>query len=150
MLALESAGKVISIASLRKEYKSNTLDASGYRVAVDSVDLTMYEGQVFVLLGHNGAGKTTLVSMLTGLVPATSGHVSMYGYSVPDDLEDIRSKLSLGVCPQHDVLYPDLTVTEHLELYAGLKGVPPAQVHSAVKDTIAMVGLTDKVLSSLH
>ena len=77
MTALEDAGKVISIRNLRKEFVSDTLDKSGARMAVDGVDLTMYEGQIFVLLGHNGAGKTTTVSMLTGLLAPTSGRCGM-------------------------------------------------------------------------
>jgi hypothetical protein len=50
----------------------------------------------------------------------------------------------MGVCPQHDVLFPDLTVEEHLQLYAGLKGVPPSEVAAAVRESIATVGLTEK------
>ena len=69
----------------------------------------------------------------------------MYGYHVPQQLDEIRHHVSVGVCPQHDVLYPELTVTEHLQLYAGLKGVASADVPAAIQDTIAMVGLTEKV-----
>jgi ATP-binding cassette, subfamily A (ABC1), member 3 len=147
--ALEAANKTITIRSLRKEYTSNTMDSSGSRVAVDGVDMTMYEGQIFVLLGQNGAGKTTTISILTGLIPATSGSVTVYGHSVPDELESIRQNVSLGVCPQHDVLYPDLTVKEHLQLYAGLKGVAPNKVKECVEETVATVGLTEKVLLSV-
>ncbi len=50
----------------------------------------------------------------------------------------------MGVCPQHDVLFPDLTVEEHLRLFAGLKGVPPSEVAAAVRESIATVGLTEK------
>lgn len=72
MTSLEQAGKSISIRGLRKEF-STGCDTSGTRVAVDGVDLTMYEGQIFVLLGHNGAGKTTTVNMITGLMPPSGG-----------------------------------------------------------------------------
>jgi ATP-binding cassette subfamily A (ABC1) protein 3 len=50
-----------------------------------------------------------------------------------------------GVCPQHDVLFPDLTVEQHLRLFAGLKGVPSSKIAAAVKDSITTVGLTEKV-----
>jgi ATP-binding cassette, subfamily A (ABC1), member 3 len=107
--------------------------------------LTMYEGQIFVLLGHNGAGKTTTASMITGLLPPTSGSISVYGRNVPEDLDDVRYDIGMGVCPQHDVLYHDLTVEEHLKLFAGIKGVPSKDVNQAVQETIATVGLTEKV-----
>jgi ATP-binding cassette subfamily A (ABC1) protein 3 len=48
--------------------------------AVDSLSLSVFKNQVFVLLGHNGAGKTTTISMLTGLMSPTSGNASVFGY----------------------------------------------------------------------
>ena len=72
MNSLEQAGRVISLRSLRKEFTS-LVDKSATRLAVDGVDLTMYEGQIFVLLGHNGAGKTTTANMITGMLEPTSG-----------------------------------------------------------------------------
>ena len=76
-------------------------------------NLDLFQDDITVLLGHNGAGKTTTISMLTGLLPPTSGDAIVYdsmnrGMSVSKDLHLVRK--SLGICPQHDVLYPDLTV----------------------------------------
>ena len=51
----------------------------GKKNAVDNVDMTMYSGQIFALLGHNGAGKTTTISMVTGLIEATAGKVNVFG-----------------------------------------------------------------------
>lgn len=144
MNALSDAGKTITIKNLRKEF-SSVIDKTATRVAVDGVDLTMYEGQIFVLLGHNGAGKTTTASMITGLLPPTSGSISVYGRNVPEDLDDVRYDIGMGVCPQHDVLYHDLTVEEHLKFFAGIKGVPSKDINQAVQETIATVGLTEKV-----
>ena len=48
----------------------------------------------------------------------------MYGYEVPSELQQVRDAVGIGVCPQHDVLYPDMTVAEHLRLFAAIKGVP--------------------------
>ena len=50
----------------------------------------------------------------------------------------------MGVCPQHDVLWPGLTVREHLELYATLKGVPPPEVGGEVRASLLDIGLADK------
>lgn len=71
--------------------------------------------------------------------------ISVYGEPVPDNLEEVRYGIGMGVCPQHDVLYGDLTVAEHLTLFAGLKGVPSKDVSRQVTETIITVGLTEKV-----
>lgn len=73
-----------------------------------------YSGQIFALLGHNGAGKTTTINMLTGMLPSTSGQARVNGLSILDDMDAIRSRL--GVCPQHNILFPLLSVKEHLEM----------------------------------
>lgn len=57
----------------------------------------MYTGQIFALLGHNGAGKTTTISMLTGLLNATSGDAEIYGIDMFENMGKIRE--FLGVCP---------------------------------------------------
>lgn len=68
----------------------------GKKVAVNGVSLNMYEGQITALLGHNGAGKTTLMSMLTGLLPATSGSALVNNCSISDNISGVRD--SLGEC----------------------------------------------------
>lgn len=85
---------------------------------VKNLNATIYTDQIFVLLGHNGAGKTTTISMITGMIEPTSGYIEVLGMT---DLSDIRSKL--GVCPQHDTLYDELTVEEHLRLFATFRGL---------------------------
>ncbi|KAK6312316.1 hypothetical protein J4Q44_G00179800 [Coregonus suidteri] len=75
----------------------------------------MFEGQITVLLGHNGAGKTTTLSMLTGLFPPSSGRAYINGYDICQDMALIRH--SLGLCPQHRLLFDNLTVREHLLFY---------------------------------
>ena len=79
----------------------------------------MYKGQITALLGHNGAGKTTTMSILTGLFTATSGEAHINGYNITNEMDLIRQ--SLGICPQHNVLFDRLTVTEHLAFFALLK-----------------------------
>ena len=93
--------------------------STGSKVAVDGLTLNMYKGQITALLGHNGAGKTTTMSILTGLFPPTSGSAHVDGKSILTDMEAIRE--SLGLCPQHNVLFDRLTVKEHLEFFINLK-----------------------------
>ena len=89
------------------------------KVAVDNLYLNVYQDQITVLLGHNGAGKTTTMSILVGLFPPTSGDAIINGRSILTDMDSIRR--SLGLCPQHNVLYDRLTVREHLNFFARLK-----------------------------
>lgn len=93
--------------------------SAGSKVAVDGLSLQMYKGQITALLGHNGAGKTTTMSILTGLFPPTSGSAHINGHSILTDMDAIRE--SLGLCPQHNVLFDRLTVKEHLEFFINLK-----------------------------
>jgi ATP-binding cassette subfamily A (ABC1) protein 3 len=75
---------------------------------VRDLNLTIYNNQIFVLLGHNGAGKTTTISMLTGLLNPSSGSIHALGYDLSTDMDTLRQKM--GICPQHDTLYDELTV----------------------------------------
>jgi ATP-binding cassette subfamily A (ABC1) protein 3 len=103
----------LSIRDLRKVFKSAA--GGSDRVAVDRLNLDLHQGQVTVLLGHNGAGKTTTISMLVGLLPPTAGTALFPGgLSIVEDMHEIRR--NLGVCPQHDILFPELTVMEHLQV----------------------------------
>ena len=136
---LGRAGRCVAVRGLRKEFAT----PDGVKAAVDGVDLDIFEGQIFVLLGHNGAGKTTTFSMLTGMIPPTSGHATMNGLSILRDMQALRQ--TMGVCPQHDVLWPDLTVEEHLLFFAGLKGLSGTPAQTAVRTVVREVGLTEKV-----
>jgi len=52
--------------------------------------MTMYNGQIFALLGHNGAGKTTTISMLTGLLEPTNGYAEVFGIDIFNNMSDVR------------------------------------------------------------
>nr|KAF6488606.1 ATP binding cassette subfamily A member 3 [Molossus molossus] len=112
------------------------------KAAVRDLNLNLYEGQITVLLGHNGAGKTTTLSMLTGLFPPTSGRAYINGYEISQDMVQIRR--SLGLCPQHDVLFDNLTVAEHLYFYAQLKGLSCQKCPEEVKQMLHILSLEDK------
>jgi ATP-binding cassette subfamily A (ABC1) protein 3 len=80
--------------------------------------------------------------MLTGLISPTSGEANIMGKNVAFDMSEIRK--DLGVCPQHDILYPDLTVREHLRLFGTFKGVAKETLNSEIDKMIAEVGLVEK------
>ena len=75
----------------------NLVKVFGKKRAVNGVNMTMYNGQIFALLGHNGAGKTTTISMLTGLFSATAGQATVNGLQIFDEMDVFRKQL--GVCP---------------------------------------------------
>ncbi|KAI1888287.1 hypothetical protein AGOR_G00183470 [Albula goreensis] len=116
--------------------------SNGNKLAVDGLTLGFYEGQITSFLGHNGAGKTTTMSILTGLFPPTSGTAYIMGKDIRSELSSIRQ--SLGVCPQHNVLFSMLTVEEHIWFYARLKGLSEEEVKSEIEQIINDMGLPHK------
>uniref|UniRef100_A0A671MD89 P-type phospholipid transporter n=1 Tax=Sinocyclocheilus anshuiensis TaxID=1608454 RepID=A0A671MD89_9TELE len=114
----------------------------GKKLAVDGLTLGFYEGQITSFLGHNGAGKTTTMSILTGLFPPTSGTAYIMGKDIRSELSSIRQ--SLGVCPQHNVLFSMLTVEEHIWFYARLKGLSEEEVKAETEQILTDTGLPHK------
>ena len=106
------------------------------KLAVDNVNLNFYKNEIFALLGHNGAGKTTLISMLTGLYEATQGTAFYDGYDILDSDNMDKFRTILGICPQHDVLFDDLTIREHLEMFCIFKGYTSDDINSEINKTI--------------
>ncbi|CAI8011245.1 ATP-binding cassette sub-family A member 3, partial [Geodia barretti] len=132
----------IKIKGLTKVYDQGLFSRRGKTLAVDSLNLNMYEGQITALLGHNGAGKTTTISILTGLYTPTGGTAVINGYDIRSNMDQIRH--SLGICPQHNVLFDRLTVREHLKLFAMLKGMPRKEVDREVASMLQDLQLVDK------
>lgn len=95
------------------------------KIATKKFCLRIKKGELFGLLGPNGAGKTTLISMLTGLYRPDGGNAWVAGFDIKNQLDQVQ--LQMGVCPQFDILWADLTVEEHLLFYARLKGISPKE-----------------------
>jgi ATP-binding cassette subfamily A (ABC1) protein 3 len=108
----EGEKQVMKVHGLKKQF--------GSFQAVKDVNLKMYKNQIFALLGHNGAGKTTTLSMLTGLIETSAGSAEVYGTDLFNDMDKVRNMM--GVCPQHDVLFDNLTPVEHLSVFCDFKG----------------------------
>ncbi|XP_065052485.1 phospholipid-transporting ATPase ABCA3-like isoform X1 [Rhopilema esculentum] len=128
----------VSIQGLKKTFSS----ATGKKLAVDGLSLKMYKGQITALLGHNGAGKTTTMSILTGLYPPTEGTALVGNQSISTEMDRIRE--SLGLCPQHNVLFDRLTVKEHLKFFISLKGVQGQEAESKINAMLQDIQLIDK------
>ncbi|KAH9493244.1 ATP-binding cassette sub- A member 3 [Bulinus truncatus] len=97
----------------------NLLKVFNGHPAVCRITLDLYQDQITVLLGHNGAGKTTTINMITGFLPPTKGTAIVNGFDVTKNLKEARR--NVGLCPQHDILFPSLTCEEHLVFYSKLR-----------------------------
>ncbi|XP_074055133.1 ATP-binding cassette sub-family A member 13 [Macrotis lagotis] len=126
----------VTLVSVTKEYQGDK------KAAVKELTLTFYKGQITALLGPNGAGKTTIISLLTGLYPPSSGTIIINGKDMQTQLAAIR--MEMGVCPQHDVLFDNLSVWEHLLLFATIKAPlwTKKQLYQQVNKTLEDVELT--------
>jgi len=111
------------------------------KVAVEGLSLAIPKGEVFGLLGHNGAGKTTTISMLTGLLDASGGSAALDGLDINTSMKEIYARM--GVCPQFDVVWGDLTGAEHLYFYSRVKGFPKAEQKERVDAALEAVSLTE-------
>ena len=94
----------------------------GNLTAVDGLNLTVAEGEVFGLLGPNGAGKTTVIKMLTTLLPPTAGTATVAGFDIRQRPAQVRA--SIGYVPQLVSVDGALTGYENLLFFAKLYGVP--------------------------
>merc|ERR1711968_393288 len=109
--------------------------------AVKGVSYVIPDNELFCLLGPNGAGKTTSINMMTGLHPQTSGQIKVDGMSVKTRMNDVRKVM--GCCPQHDILWNELTAAEHVQLFARLKGVKCSDLPQEVISRLEAVDLAD-------
>eukprot|EP01127_Copromyxa_protea_P018158 TRINITY_DN5641_c0_g1_i1.p1 TRINITY_DN5641_c0_g1~~TRINITY_DN5641_c0_g1_i1.p1 ORF type:complete len:830 (-),score=173.97 TRINITY_DN5641_c0_g1_i1:83-2218(-) len=109
--------------------------------AVNGLSLRIKQGEIFALLGKNGAGKTTTIGILTGLTEPTSGSVSIFGHDITTDVDVIRKVI--GICPQEDVLWDELSVEEHITVFGILKGLSEEELESQKKYYLESVGLSE-------
>lgn len=113
----------------------------GGKKAVDNVSLTIEEGRIYGLLGPNGAGKSTLINLILGLIPLSSGDVTV----LQESQKSIRKISSqIGYVPQDIAVYPDLTAYENVELFGSLYGLKGNQLKEKVLKSLDFVGLREQ------
>lgn len=125
----------IVISNLNKYY--------GSFQAVKNLSLSIEAGTCFGLLGPNGAGKTTTCNILCGMAKPSSGTALINGYDITTDMDLVHR--SLGLAPQYEIIYGDLTVEEHLLFYSRLKGVPRSDEKHHIEVIMQSVSLDGQV-----
>jgi len=98
--------------------------------AVNSLSFAVEAGEVFGLLGHNGAGKTSTMKVITAEESPTHGRIQVAGHDILSNQSEAFQ--ALGYCPQHDALWPNITVREHLETYATVRGIAPSHMDRVI------------------
>jgi ABC-2 type transport system ATP-binding protein len=125
---------ILEVKDLVKKYGEN--------VAVKGISFTIQEGEIFSLLGPNGAGKTTTISVLSTLLPPSSGEATICGFSVTKNPMDVRK--SIGVVPQELALYEELSAWENLSFWGQMYGLRGKPLSKRIDEVLELVGLTDK------
>jgi len=128
---MRSNGNSVEVENLVKRFGDFT--------AVDRISFQTRTGEVFGFLGPNGSGKSTTIRILCGLLHPTSGRATVAGYDVVQSPELIRR--NIGYMSQKFSLYADLTVFENLRFYAGMYGVPAADLRGRIDGALEMAGL---------
>jgi ABC-2 type transport system ATP-binding protein len=109
--------------------------------AVRGLSFQLEPGGILGLLGPNGSGKSTTVSILTGLLEPSGGHVLFDGRNVRDDLLTYKAKI--GYVPEEAVLYTYLTGPEYLSLIGNLRGLPARALQSRIDGFLSLFNLRD-------
>ena len=109
--------------------------------AVDDLNLTIEQGELFSLLGLNGAGKTTTIKMLSCLILPTSGDAIIMNKSILSDFQYIKQRIN--VSPQETAIAPNLNVQENLEMIAGIYGMSKNDIPQKVDEMVTVFNLTD-------
>ncbi|XP_051123223.1 ABC transporter A family member 7-like isoform X3 [Andrographis paniculata] len=137
LLLESSTDHAIICDNLKKIYPGR--DGNPEKFAVRELSLALPYGECFGMLGPNGAGKTSFINMMIGLIKPTSGTAYIHGMDILTDMNRIYT--SMGVCPQHDLLWETLTGREHLLFYGRLKNLTGAALTQAVEESLKSVNL---------
>ncbi|GJD05687.1 ABC transporter A family member 8 [Galdieria sulphuraria] len=132
--SLQSLDYGLSISHLSKWFPGRPP-----KKAVNDLSLAIRKNEVFGLLGHNGAGKTTTMNIVVGQLQADRGKVIIDGFDLKRERKHILSRL--GICPQFDILWSDLTGKEHLYFYCRLRGIIGKECEKEVESSLASVQL---------
>lgn len=129
---------------MEKEVLIDVNDVSRYygtQCAVDNINFKLHRGEVVGFLGPNGAGKTTSMQMISGVLAASSGQITIAGEDILEQAKQAKSHL--GFLPESPPLYSDLTVDEYLDYAAKLRKIAKAEIKTAIDNAKQRCGLDD-------
>lgn len=110
--------------------------------AVDRLNLTVEEGDIYGFVGPNGAGKTTTIRMFATLLRPTSGKAFVFGHDVEEEREEVRR--IIGYVPDSFGVYDRIKVWEYLDFFASAYGIPKSARRRAIKEALELTDLTEK------
>ena len=125
---------ILTAEELSKQY--------GSQIAVNRLNLTIYQGEIFGFLGPNGAGKTTSILMFLGLTEPTSGQVRVIGFDSARDPFHVKEKV--GYLPENVGFYDDMDARQNLQFIARLNRISDRVSRGRIDDTLLLVGLLDE------
>nr|BFE91494.1 hypothetical protein GCM10020185_20300 [Pseudomonas brassicacearum subsp. brassicacearum] len=130
---------MIELQNLSKTFKSNGKDVK----AVDSVNLTVNEGEICVFLGPSGCGKSTTLKMINRLIPPTSGKVLINGEDTTG-LDEVTLRRNIGYVIQQIGLFPNMTIEENITVVPRLLGWDKQKCHDRARELMSMIKLEPK------
>ena len=110
--------------------------------AVKSVNLEVWQGEIFSLLGPNGAGKTTTISMISGLVSPSAGDAQIGGFSITK--QPMEAKRLMGFVPQEIALYPELSARQNLAFFGRMYGMGGKELQTRLDEVLNFIDLRDR------
>ena len=125
---------IVKINNLYKKFGDN--------IAVDSINITINQGEVYGLLGPNGAGKSTIINIMSGLLKMNKGSIEILQKDLGKNSKFIKS--NIGVVPQELAIYEELTAYENVKFFASLYGLKGSELKNKTLEALEFVGLKEK------
>ncbi|EDW20809.1 ABC transporter ATP-binding protein [Bacillus pumilus] len=125
---------MLNVHNIKKYYEDKQV--------LKGITFHLKKGESFGLLGPNGAGKSTLIGILTGLIHATSGTITIEGIDVKKETK--KAQQMIGIVPQEIALYLHLTAKENLMFWGRMYGLKGKELKSRVQETLELIGLKDR------
>lgn len=125
---------IIEIKNISKKFDG--------KIVLDNISFDVDEGDIFGLIGPNGAGKSTLINILTGLLDANSGSITIGGFDVKK--EALKAKEFLGLVPQELALLESISAYDNLEFFGSLYGLKGKELKNRISNALDFTGLTEK------
>ncbi|MFC0470387.1 ABC transporter ATP-binding protein [Halalkalibacter kiskunsagensis] len=118
----------------------------GDKTVVNNISMSVFQGEIFGLLGPSGAGKTTLVKMMAGIDIADCGEITVLDMTMPT----FKVINKIGFMSQSDALYGELNAFENLEFFASIYGLKKAQRKNRIRDVVDLVNLNDDIKKPIN